>query len=135
MQSPNDHTDVSVHSVEPSRDPRNLPVQGQAGEQPAMRSLKWWLWCLAVTVAIVFTLCFVLFADLKVGGRSRGVAVGLLIAWAIVPPLWFLYEYQSYAKKMSSDEFARFKHSQDLARNLWVAVFTVAALIFNARIK
>lgn len=58
----------------------------------------------------------------------------LLGLWTLVPPLWFLYEFQSEFPrdhKKPQEEVDRLKHIHDLSRNIWVAFIVVLAAIMG----
>jgi hypothetical protein len=60
-------------------------------------------------------------------GCPRGV---ILAAWALLPPIWLIFEYWLLfdRNEESAKDFETFKHSQNLARNLWggFLIFLVA---------
>lgn len=58
----------------------------------------------------------------------------LLGLWALVPPVWFLYEFTSdfpKGHKQSQGEVNRLKHLHDLSRNIWLAFVVVLAAIMG----
>lgn len=58
----------------------------------------------------------------------------LLGAWALCPPVWFLYEFVSNfpsGHPINSDEMDRLKHLQSLSRNLWLAFLATLAIIME----
>lgn len=60
----------------------------------------------------------------------------LLGLWALVPPLWFLFEFASdFPKdhKKPPEEVERLKHLHDLSRNIWLAFVVVLAAIMGVR--
>jgi hypothetical protein len=53
------------------------------------------------------------------------VKKAILAFWTLVPPIWFVVEWHAICdsgKKMTNDEFERFKHSQAAASKVWLAV-------------
>lgn len=61
----------------------------------------------------------------------------LLGLWTLVPPLWFLYEFQSEFPrdhKKPQEEVDRLKHLHDLSRNIWVAFVIVLAAIMGIKL-
>jgi len=62
--------------------------------------------------------------------------VFMLIAWTVVPPIWFWYEYWFiYLKGYHSDEtvpenFELFKYGQDVSAKIWLAIVSSALVIF-----
>lgn len=62
--------------------------------------------------------------------------VVMLIAWTVMPPTWFWYEYWFiYLKDYHSDEtapenFELFKYGQDLSAKIWLAIVSSAFVIF-----
>ena len=62
--------------------------------------------------------------------------VVMLIAWTVMPPTWFWYEYWFiYLKDYHSDEtapenFELFKYGQDLSAKIWLAIVSPAFVIF-----
>ena len=60
----------------------------------------------------------------------------LLGLWALVPPVWFLYEFASDFPKGHTQppkEVERLKHIHDLSRNIWLAFVIVLAAIMGVR--
>ncbi len=58
----------------------------------------------------------------------------LMGAWAIIPPLWFLYEYTNEFPrywKNKPENMMRLKHLQDLSRTLWLAFVAVLFLLLG----
>jgi hypothetical protein len=52
----------------------------------------------------------------------------LVGAWALGPPIWFIWEW--HANKVDVEQL---KYSQELARNVWVAVVVVLAAIIGIK--
>jgi hypothetical protein len=46
----------------------------------------------------------------------------LVGSWTLLPPLWFIWEWHAYDLVHCEREFEHFKYSQELARNVWVAL-------------
>lgn len=58
----------------------------------------------------------------------RSFAAYILVgAWAILPPIWFIYDWSNFDTTKGNLE--HFKYSQELARNVWVALVVVLAAI------
>jgi hypothetical protein len=57
-----------------------------------------------------------------------------LICWATLPPLWFSIEYHVFWRRENQhphpEALERFKHAQDLARNVWLAFVAVLAVLY-----
>lgn len=60
---------------------------------------------------------------------SRYEKYVLLVAWGILPPIWFLVEYffifMPYGAK---DSFQFFDYGQNVAAKVWVAVFALISI-------
>lgn len=62
--------------------------------------------------------------------------VVMLVAWTVMPPTWFWYEYWFiYLKDYHSDEtvpenFELFKYGQDLSAKIWLAIVSSTFAIF-----
>jgi|SRR5271166_5239458 len=61
----------------------------------------------------------------------------VLVFWTLVPPIWFQIEWVFLCKEgkgMSGPDFnnwlARFKHSQELASKVWLALVSVLLALF-----
>ena len=52
----------------------------------------------------------------------------LLCAWAVAPPFWFLLDWHLFEYE-TTEQFEEFKHSQELARNLWAGVIVLLAVV------
>lgn len=59
----------------------------------------------------------------------------LLGGWALVPPLWFLYEFASEHSSTSYDanKADRLKQLHELSRNVWIALVVVLAAILGVK--
>ena len=73
-----------------------------------------------------FLACTALVLWLTKADQGSDWMKGLAIAWAILPPVYFLYQWARYAptkEKVNEkrDEFERFKLGQERARDLWLA--------------
>jgi hypothetical protein len=62
---------------------------------------------------------------LKQGETATNLGIGILIFWALGPPLFFFLEYHLAAESLR----AAMKESRDLAANIWAAV--LAILVFR----
>lgn len=55
----------------------------------------------------------------------------ILGAWAIAPPVWLCLEYIFlFDKGDPDDDFESFRHSQGLARNLWLGFLAFLAAFY-----
>jgi hypothetical protein len=62
----------------------------------------------------------------------------LVAAWGVMPPLWFLYEnaflnpadLPDLTEDQRKTVLERFKYTQDLARNVWVAMGLALAVVY-----
>jgi hypothetical protein len=73
-------------------------------------------------------------------GRSwphvKVAQVFMLIAWTMIPPIWFWYEYWFiYLKDYHSDRivpenFELFKYGQDVSAKIWLSIVSSAFVIF-----
>jgi hypothetical protein len=54
--------------------------------------------------------------------------------WAIGPSVWFLAEWVWLAPK-DKEKREDMKRSQDLARNIWIAVLAVLSLLYGVSVK
>jgi hypothetical protein len=57
----------------------------------------------------------------------------LVGAWALIPPIWFMFEWHEYTGGKEGFEF--FKYGQELARNVWIALVVVLATIAGIKWK
>ena len=59
----------------------------------------------------------------------------IFAAWAVLPPIWFIFEYWLLfdRTKESIADFEAFKHSQALARNLWIGFLIFLAAFYLGR--
>ena len=65
-------------------------------------------------------------------GKPSVPLVIILGLWLVGPPIWFVWEWW-IRQPLDDDAFARFKHSQELTRNLWLAVAAFLALLFGVK--
>ena len=82
----------------------------------AKRTLQYW----AGTVAVVAAL-----ASLIISYNIPAWRAFILCIWAIVPPMYFWFEY--YCLYAPNDSLDKFKYGQEVSRNIWAGV--LAALI------
>ena len=56
----------------------------------------------------------------------------IFFAWSILPPMWLIFEYWFFYDKTETtlDNFDAFKHSQALARNLWLGFLIFLAVFY-----
>lgn len=89
-------------------------------------------------VASVFTALWLRKASAE-GRKSRSEVekIGYLMlgAWVLLPPIWFFAEFQLLHTNIFGDQFemARVKHSQELARNIWLAFVVVLAAVIGVK--
>ena len=59
----------------------------------------------------------------------------IFAGWAVLPPIWFILEYWLLfdRTKESIADFEAFKHSQALARNLWIGFLIFLAAFYLGR--
>ena len=57
---------------------------------------------------------------------SRYEKIVLLVAWGLVPPIWFLVEYFFiFIPYGTKDSFQFFEYGQNVAAKVWAAVFAL----------
>ena len=76
----------------------------------------------AVSVVLAVLIRINLTGDIK-----EMVAYLLVGGWALIPPLWFIYEWHRFDKGKHS--FEDFKYSQELARNIWLVLVVALGVI------
>jgi hypothetical protein len=82
-------------------------------------------------IAVIFATISFIVADLPADSSKtlRGVIVA---AWVIGPPIYFFIEWVFLYKESDEYPLEKFKYSQELARNIWLAVTAIlVALYFN----
>lgn len=100
-------------------------------------TILWW----AIGISIVLAAASLIWA---VRLRTAGVALEqrktrsylLLAFWVLVPPVWFFFEFQYLHPDIypqNSFELSRVEHSQDLARNVWLAFVVVLAVALGVK--
>jgi hypothetical protein len=52
----------------------------------------------------------------------------VLCAWILLPPIWFCYEFWRRDKPIP--DFDYFKHAQDLASKIWLALVSVLLILY-----
>ncbi len=50
--------------------------------------------------------------------------------WAIVPPLWFFFEYHLFRDRLTPAQYERLKDSQALGTRLWAGFTVVLVTLF-----
>lgn len=61
----------------------------------------------------------------------------LAAIWAVGPPVYFFFEWWSWAPRNPADrktEFEEFKHSQDVAAKVWIGFAATLAVIFGLKL-
>jgi hypothetical protein len=59
-----------------------------------------------------------------------GIGKPIWVAWVILPPLWFIFEYQAkfrgwFGSKSTEADLEHLKHMQSLMLGIWVSVAAV----------
>lgn len=54
----------------------------------------------------------------------------LFVAWTLLTPVWFLADWYWF-KRTTAEAFEEFKYSQELARNLWIAIVGLLGLLLK----
>ena len=88
-----------------------------------------------VRIAIFLLLISVVGAIL--GNWPDQVKKGLLGFWIIVPPLWLWFEFCflfERGKTPFSNDFEKFKYSQELTKNLWLSISVLLLLIYFGKL-
>jgi len=70
---------------------------------------------------------------------TKAGAKPYIFMWALAPPIWFFCEYYLLFNTQFSDgddenyerKFERFKHGQDVARNMWAATGILLGLLYS----
>jgi hypothetical protein len=80
--------------------------------------------------AILFclTVRFLLTNKLADSQAAKDEAFPFLLLWAVFPPVWFWAEHHliwATATKDERGDFDEFKHSQELGRNIWLALLGI----------
>jgi len=57
----------------------------------------------------------------------------LVGVWATGPPLWFIWEWHMFDFAHCKEQFEVFKYSQELARNVWVALVVLLGSIVKIK--
>ena len=105
------------------------------GDSAWLNTLNWFAAVVGI-LGLVATLLLV-FGDWQNWGRWPKKADWVPYAlpfWAILPPLWFWLDFHlfwKYAPEEERPELAEFKHSQDLGRNVWIALVGLLVAYFK----
>jgi hypothetical protein len=86
------------------------------------------IWVSIVAVLITAIVIGKNFPFSKLSGQNTWL-VFLACGWGVVPPAWFLLEW--HWKHSTTKDEAGLKYAQELARNLWLGVAAVIALLFK----
>ena len=70
---------------------------------------------------------------------TQSIAKPYVFIWALAPPIWFFCEYYLLFNTQFNDKddqeyerkFERFKHGQDVARNLWAATGVLLGVLYS----
>ncbi len=87
----------------------------------------------ATVLACISTALAMMFRENWIGPKDPYGFV-LLTFWALVPPVWLLYEYVSNCPAGSSPkegDMDRLRQIQELSRNIWLAFLIVLAAIMD----
>jgi hypothetical protein len=93
--------------------------------------------CIAVIVTILIVIRFADRSDWPVLSTRKGIKYIPAVAfgaWTLGPPLWFLGEWSRYTEEKYG-KFEYFKYSQELAKNVWIAVGVILAIILGFDFK
>lgn len=82
-------------------------------------------------VLAVASLAFALFVHFCRPSLLEPYGYVMLGLWALVPPLWFIYEW-TLSASLTQKERDRIKHFHELARNLWLALIVALGAIMGA---
>lgn len=71
---------------------------------------------------------------------TRAIAKPYIFVWALAPPVWFICEFyllfntqfDGTDEEAHEQKFARFKHGQDLSRNLRAATGVLLGVLYSA---
>jgi hypothetical protein len=76
---------------------------------------------------------FLYYARFHHGNTVKYTATALLAGWALVPPLWFLFEYGSMKRRANDlPNIEAFRYLQDVAAKFWLAGLGVLVAIASA---
>jgi hypothetical protein len=118
----------STHNSDEPKAPPSLidrfkeVFQGRAYSTAPQR-IRFWAGVTATFFAVL-TMVFLLLADKN---TCRPLSQTMLVLWAVLPPMWFWFEYvvlwehEKRLGKVSPSDFQDFKHQQELSRNIWLA--------------
>jgi GNAT superfamily N-acetyltransferase len=65
--------------------------------------------------------------------NSKVLQVIFWLTWSVLPPVWFLFENSLFWREIPAPDQAlvdRFKHNQDLASKLWIAIAAAFLLLY-----
>lgn len=86
-------------------------------------------------IAAIASLGLALFIRFRYPCLMDMVGYPVVGAWVLLPPVWFLAEWVFLCKGMCDKERERIVHLHELARNIWVALVVVLAVIFGIDFK
>lgn len=103
---------------------------------------NWRGWLLAIAGAVVTVVVVVWLQPGASGTQSKHPLVWALLAgWVIVPPMWFLAEWAYWAPQRGGqalEEYKQavedFKYTQQLSREVWLAVAVALAAFYGIKI-
>jgi hypothetical protein len=86
-------------------------------------------------VTIIILLISVLGAVLF--GWSDNIKKALIAFWIVVPPLWLWFEFcYLYDRGITPfpKDFEKYKYSQELSKNLWLAISAILLFIYFGKL-
>jgi len=94
--------------------------------------IRWLRIARTVTIlALLLTITVIwFFINNKHDATWRHLFSTLWVAWVVVPPLWFSFEYFSLFKKHGeTGAFEAFKYGQELASRAWLSIAAVMSVV------
>jgi len=85
----------------------------------------------ATTVLALGSVALAFLIRLHCPSLKETLGYSLLGLWALIPPVWFFLEWVILCRDISETESTRIQHLHDLARNIWLALIVVLAVIMG----
>ena len=82
------------------------------------------------TAALIFAAYSVWYFATREPERGDALAVGMLLAWTLIPPCWFFAEEQ--VRVAEGKHPAEIQASQAAATKVWAGVLAALLLLYNA---
>jgi hypothetical protein len=89
------------------------------------------------TACLIFSLLFSLVGwgqKIDCGGIVKKLQVLVLVAWTVLPPVWFWYEYIFLFRKAhpnaGSEKLDELKTQQDLSSKIWIATTSALLILY-----